>query len=1096
MPLPLNPNSARGYVNNRNGFAISRNASNEDVAYSLITRKSNTGDTLMVETWYRVGDSFRYGKQLTPVLPYRVIVGDDSYFSRLNNRSELWTPQCSGTTVIYNPGMSLNADGGVTEPGVGFHASYRFIELNVTRSQLELYNKEDLLLQRPVLSPRTDASISDEEHTMLSKGFTVKADDKQAGMLVKNQDVNTDILYIWVVSTVEITGEGYRWWVPTQGSPTHDDSKTSLGTIYMKYSLPVLVKFEVDRTNQTSSVSLSPFSWKYALPLSKFTSLDTNDAMTLSRINSSVVGAFSAKSWNYNLLSGREIVIGSDGRYDFIPAVRGTIVDACWDSINDQIVLFGAHGYFNRSKGKWLQARYSCTYSDFTTPFSSETSALRWKEADNEWISARRISCAENGNYILTSFNFFGELQPQLPPTHNGSQSLHILELYLLTGGGEFTTQQYINGIHQMGCVHAYGTRWLFMVLGEGKVKLYRTGTAAQMISNFNGTKSPVSSFALATFGNFTLLLEYSAAYLGPSKLLWGGNDPSKFAHTIGPWASLGIPKIRIDEAGEDKTLSSTANTSDARYWKTYHLNTLFGRVIQIVKIAWDKSSVRTYQPAYISPALDTVTDGITSYKDDGLNSSGYFKMRPLINGSVEIVPRDIPEFVIPNSGNLSYWENPTFQSIDGKGVRLIMDILDCSGVYRTGNWTDEMSHGQKGVAIDWTQTRKDLAFKFNGDLTSYQAGGGVSGYWVSLISPTHTFSMKHQGYELVRSKKAESVLFSNYDTDGAFTTNLTFYLDLEEYQGYSDPGFSISDVEWKLVIQTQDPIVATGVVDISPPDPSGEITNSGVYKAVATVDYNITSADDTTLDNVVLLKNGKEYKKLGRISGPYDELYSMDFSDAKIGSYYGFSYNPLLHDSRSNLSLESEKITYVKGHKYSLSDVSITIDDVDKTEDIRTSEKPYLYASPGAANSVVEVTFSADHLTWAPAYPATDHWSYPVISGAYLIFVSPVYQYPITNGIAYEEPVPVGYPATYSNGSYAMASYLLDLYDATAASLKDYRSYGGTTVELAGETLSGIISSDGDWQIYLIIEDEFNQSSAFCVSNLARNYNIPFRRS
>jgi hypothetical protein len=241
-------------------------------------------------------------------------------------------------------------------------------------------------------------------------------------------------------------------------------------------------------------------------------------------------------------------------------------------------------------------------------------------------------------------------------------------------------------------------------------------------------------------------------------------------------------------------------------------------------------------------------------------------------------------------------------------------------------------------------------------------------------------------------------------------------------------------------------------------------------------------------------MKNGQLYKEFGRLSPPVSQEFEVSFSDAIIGSNYRFSYIPLLHNSRKHAIQTSEIVTYVGGHKYSLSDVAIYIDDNDKTDDILNSDAPYLYSNPGASESIVLVNFSVDHATYTTPYSNLER-CYPFISGAYLMVVPPIYQKPIYQDIIYEEPAPLGAAATYPNCSYAMADYLKGVYNTTPASRKDHRYFDETTIDLSNEVLSGIVTGDSNWHVYLIIEDEFLQRSAFCVTNLGDNYKIPFRR-
>lgn len=1110
--LPKDSYAWRGYVHNRKGFSISRNGSGEDIAYILNIEDTPTGKRLKVETWYKKGSVFVEGLTWNPIIPYRVMFNDHSVIWALNQKPELWQQQASGSDLIFNPGVSLNAEGKLDAPvNVGPNSTVRFIELNLTRDQIPQYVYDRFIWQKPATTIR-GAPNADLRRTYWDRGLDCKVHDAQAGFIVRNQDANTDVLYIWVTTVVTMHGTMYR--------VLNSSSTKQLGVKETRYSLPVLLKIEVDRPSlkiATTNPNFTPVAWKYALPLAKFTSSSTDDIMALSVINAGLGSSFLTHSWNMNLISGNDGIIDeTDSYYDYIPAPRGTILDACWDSVNSDVVVCGAHGYYNRIKQKWLQAFYVCTYNSFASSFSAEDTNPRWREMLVDYMSIRRVSCAQNGNYILMTANDYGIQNPDAA-REDQINSVQWIELYILTGGSAaYVTKQIVNGEIEMGYVHPYGTTWAFMVLHENsKVKVYQTSSAATMASTFAGTNFGLNLDGLVDHRGFTFLKEYvyrTERVLQTYKTLklWGGVNQIFFANAGGDvywWGKIGLPKIFIDETGEDKTMSRRMGPGGGPgyhelFWKSYHLNVLHNRIIQIVNMTAGSCTILTYQSDYSSTALDTITDGITSYQDYGVGSSDYYKMQIDTVSTVdrlgkiqEIVPYIQGEFTISESGNIGYWSNPTFESIDGKGVRVVLWINNCSGVFRSGNWT-RIANGQAGVNVDWTQTRKDLSFVFGGDYDSYASINGSGYYWAVLSDPSWEISMNHQGTELIPSKNGEALLFANYDTNGIFQTHVDCYLDMSSYgDQYSVPDFSLSDVAWKLVIHTQDPIVATGLLDIAPPSPSGTITTSGIYKAAFATNYYMSSNTSTALENVRLLKNGQLYKTLGTLNYPVSRTYPLDFSDAVAGTNYRFNYVPSLFSSKKLPEQTSEILTYVRGHKYSLSDVTISIDGSDKTDEIRDSEKGYVYVSPGASSATIDVTYSISHANWTEAYPSNLERTYPVISGAYLMITPLLYLPPIWQGGIAEEPPPVGSSATYPNCSYYFVDQLLNIWDNVAAARRDYQAYGGTTIDLTGETLSVDIEQNGKWHIYLIVEDEFLQGSAWNITNIRDNYNITFGR-
>jgi hypothetical protein len=348
-------------------------------------------------------------------------------------------------------------------------------------------------------------------------------------------------------------------------------------------------------------------------------------------------------------------------------------------------------------------------------------------------------------------------------------------------------------------------------------------------------------------------------------------------------------------------------------------------------------------------------------------------------------------------------------------------------------------------------------------------------------------------------------LIFSDYTVNGIFDITARGYLNLQgildsSNRPYTDPDFSITSQSYTLTINTPDPIKADGNINIDPPNPTGSIASASGYNTITNINFNMSRIASTDMQDIQVMKNDQQQSLIPSYIGTdalLNDTIVVDITNAIKGDVIYINYKPMLFGSRSpEVSKSSEKVTVVKGHKYHLENVKIWVDSIDVTQQISESSSPWMYINPGSGIDVgIEVDIK--HETFASeAYPSNLERVYPLIKYTYLLVTKAKdpFQPKEDNIILKESPPANGFPLTYPNCSYEMANRLHTLYES--ATLTDSNSYSGTDVELDNEALETTVVDDGNYQIYLIVEDQFEQRSAWCITNIKEDYKIPFRRT
>jgi hypothetical protein len=230
-------------------------------------------------------------------------------------------------------------------------------------------------------------------------------------------------------------------------------------------------------------------------------------------------------------------------------------------------------------------------------------------------------------------------------------------------------------------------------------------------------------------------------------------------------------------------------------------------------------------------------------------------------------------------------------------------------------------------------------------------------------------------------------------------------------------------------------------------------------------------------------------------------------------GDFVYVSYEPRLKDARGIPGdvATTHEVTCVRGHKFSLSNAVIEFNGdsgwVDVTDRLGAGNILFYNSIPDLD---VRVTFQLNHETWPGRAELSDYQIYPYIKNIRM-FASLGASTPVSRVVdpyGAQEPIPYeavpplqGVPLTYPNHTQEFATSLMRRYNSMLTQnpgMTDVITPGDTTlVEFAAGTYLPEITipEPGEYQLWIIIEDEFDQRSCFCLTNLSNRYKIPFRR-
>lgn len=395
-----------GYINNKKCFS-SISSTDGTVTYMLSTRTCSTGKELIINTTKRVGDSQLKSQTYIPILPYRIIFNDPQFFY-YGAKSKL-LPYYN-ILNLYNPGITSTSDN-ISMP-VEFNSNNtKFIEFNIPRSCLNAFQG----------SYNFQKISSTSVFVNISK---LTAYDIQASMVVEKVDDNNDNLILTVNSRVNID------------LSYSDEIETKKNEWY--YTIPVTVLLKINRTqlttNNPTTIELVPFSWSYPIDprwTNNFELSTQESIISIGKINSSIVGDFEDKMWNYNIIPGKYLS-STKGNYNYRFALNsfGCLTDNDYIDIPSGVITVTSLG--NYSTGHKTFEQFVTVNNTLLTNAGYNPS--RFYKNFTITNIASKVSIYKNGEYFVSVINCFNNSKREIYLTIYGFSDGLVMVSQILIG--------------------------------------------------------------------------------------------------------------------------------------------------------------------------------------------------------------------------------------------------------------------------------------------------------------------------------------------------------------------------------------------------------------------------------------------------------------------------------------------------------------------------------------------------------------------------------------------------------------------------------------------------------------------------------------
>lgn len=430
-------------------------------------------------------------------------------------------------------------------------------------------------------------------------------------------------------------------------------------------------------------------------------------------------------------------------------------------------------------------------------------------------------------------------------------------------------------------------------------------------------------------------------------------------------------------------------------------------------------------------------------------------------------------------------------------GNSLYLTLTGCSGIF-SGTMSREPNYYMN---IDYTKTNPNLNnFILGGiDSSNYWALFGKNIYYLDMAVFSMTYNDGFVTKDLINhSVGTHNVFATNYS--GKFNLDIITSVNAD---GLTDPNgvtfdhseFLLPNVAWSLYIydcHNEALAFSSGTFNLQPPvfnatiDPSD---NKSIYNSIFYYwERDANAYMKNNIVNVCFPDGNIDTIRLPDKVLPSD-LYAGTFNIPTIGYSKGtkiyIDSTISLQNTSRKYEYSSDPIVYCKGHKYSISDVTVTQDSLDITDKFSESNITYIL-SPVESSIDIGCTFSLSHEQWNTGLD--DIKTYPKIKTISLAAVS-ITNLPSIN-IKYKEEdinkINTTYPNCKSSFGYAVLALSSFIHSDDVSS--------SNFTELTDYTISITIDVSGRYYLFIVITDEFEQKSVFCITNVSRYYHIPFK--
>lgn len=439
--------------------------------------------------------------------------------------------------------------------------------------------------------------------------------------------------------------------------------------------------------------------------------------------------------------------------------------------------------------------------------------------------------------------------------------------------------------------------------------------------------------------------------------------------------------------------------------------------------------------------------------------------------------------------------------------VKLI--VANCSGIFKS-NSSDNVD-----LVQPLGKNRTDLKFKT-------PIGEEGTNHWVGLDQPFNTsFSLKYLSgsnlKELVQPDSWKNSIYAfNYDTDGNFTLDVHFNMNLEDV--YDSNGLSISDVGFSMenvnvIFDFQNYIGNTLAsldedITISAPIPdvSGYWTNAE-ESYIKTIQSPALGYIDTGTNSFSTSIYYGNIKPIDYIPSNSHYPLTLNLGDGSVGIPYYIEYTPKYGSREHYLRMTQQRsysLTYVKNHKFApdplVGLVGISLNDIDMLPYISNGT---LIVTDSPASIGIEINIahsdpgtSSDDDKWI----VQDYTTIPYIYKIYYLAI-PMTAKNIANYFnqSFLEIPPASADKSYPNISSDKAKDIIDNISVLGGKSDSWENSTPDKTIIAPNNSGNIeITEGGNYMLFVGVEDEFHQFSLSCVSNLDKDgdeytFQIPF---
>lgn len=1119
--LPVEPmgtmDGTVGYIGSKKGFSVTKTSYGLS-SYIVNINPTAHGDDASISYWYNFSGNGKQikGKTINLVIPICYTFND---FKLLQNLRPILSKQPdNGGILLFNPQFYRGAYGDANSVDYAnltsnnnYEDTPRY-EIYLTKEDSEFFIGKEFRLIKGI-------SSNDDIHIIPD---SIRIDDYNISIVaVPTNDPAIDNLYVGVSYAVTIDcrikiGTSTKWSsVPRR----------------IRYNIPIIAQYEIDKPYYIGDGNKKIWPKSWTLPFGP---------QKTDRIHNFSIEGISNDLWNKGVIRGRDIT----GKFfdqnvkAFFPYDYGCLVDIFWSNHHQQLFSYCVISDHIEYNGMPYIKHYcqKLTFSDSSFYDNGQKSCLRHLNSVIDNISI------DGNEFIWTSSSY---RNIKYPYTYN--TTLHA-----------FSYTSIINSIGALDIVDH--TKTSLSTTSDGYTYFSR-------VSNNNKdmiiSKLPIDSSSINTLlkskvfnTNYTIPISFDDWVHRCIRPNIGLFSISLTSDNLGAFPNLSKDSYIVNK----HYINASNNFIDIINYKNIYSNrqkNYFTRYI-----ATDGSGITISndgdEPFVTQNRLSPIN---SSGLADSSNIFAYLSNDTRTNGhTIKYIYKNKSKNWVFGSPVVCYWRDPLFgenywrEDVDNNKndtVDLLINITGCYGIFSaddpitTGSFNSLLTPlapgSNGGIEID-TTFRNDLSFIYGSNYKGFinTFNNPTRGAYWAILKSRFKVKCDHGGNNILANGSESNgytdlvnPILWDYNESGYFNCYIPLKLKFpygdDSGREFTDPNFSMSSVNFSITaINDYDmPFSYKDNLsfDIDPPNVSGTI-DSTVYKTIDDISFSMSrdstknSINYTTIEEVYShihnQDNSDPQQKRLRIYNDYttsSDIITTSKSVLSRGSSVRLTYIPKLYGvkpskSGSNIIESTKEVTYCKGHRYSIDNVSLYIgtsgsygDDV--LSEFSYGSKPYQYISTTDDYFNIKAVFDINHENWSLQWPRSNYDEtniYPCISSVYMLAIKKLgYINTLIN--SKDEFVPVygdnieTYPNinSYGAGSPQRVYNLISLGGGYSGIYATGIMFDSTQSSLTSQEIILPVYAPGRYRIYLQVKDEFGQNSAWCLTNPTYNYNHPF---